>query len=193
MQIMGSRRATLRARPVRSAGRRDGAVSWESCSVLSTACPVRQNPSEWSRLSTDRRACDSEESATCSRRLARFFTRTVEIVREPKEGHRDEPDFVLVPLADEGGGQPSDRKLPLEVKWSHNKECIPSLKSQLGQRYLLDQGLTHGLYVVGYSGVPPNDDLEVLRHKLASARDELVATHPHLRIGIVVLPLARDK
>ena len=40
----------------------------------------------------------------------------------------------------------------IEVKWSDNKEVSIGLTEQLGQHYLVDGGLTHGIYFVGWCG-----------------------------------------
>lgn len=40
----------------------------------------------------------------------------------------------------------------IEVKWSDNAECATSLCEQLGMRYLVDGGLTHGIYFIGWCG-----------------------------------------
>lgn len=40
----------------------------------------------------------------------------------------------------------------IEVKWSDNRETDTSLVEQLGRRYLLGEGLTHGVFLVGWCG-----------------------------------------
>jgi len=40
----------------------------------------------------------------------------------------------------------------IEVKWSDNPDCATSLQGQLGKRYLIDDGETHGIYFVGWCG-----------------------------------------
>jgi hypothetical protein len=40
----------------------------------------------------------------------------------------------------------------IEVKWSDNKEAQSSLTEQLARKYLLAEGLTHGVYLVGWCG-----------------------------------------
>lgn len=42
--------------------------------------------------------------------------------------------------------------LIIEVKWSDNGEVSTSLVEQLGKEYLLGNGLTHGIYLVGWCG-----------------------------------------
>lgn len=40
----------------------------------------------------------------------------------------------------------------IEVKWSDNEEMSVSLYDQLGDKYLIQEGLTHGIYLVGWNG-----------------------------------------
>ncbi|HWM95073.1 MAG TPA: hypothetical protein VN493_30235 [Thermoanaerobaculia bacterium] len=42
--------------------------------------------------------------------------------------------------------------LIIEVKWSDNAEVSTSLVEQLGKGYLLENRLTHGIYLVGWCG-----------------------------------------
>ncbi|MEQ9079991.1 MAG: hypothetical protein RLP09_39380 [Sandaracinaceae bacterium] len=109
------------------------------------------------------------------------------IKREPEEAFGDEPDLVLFALEGEA------RELVVEVKWSHNDKVIPSLTEQLGQRYLLDQGRTHGIYVVGFTGqgYAERKDSARLKAALKRRRDAFLSEHPELRVDFVVLPLSR--
>lgn len=109
------------------------------------------------------------------------------IKREPEEAFGDEPDLVLCALKGEA------RQLVVEVKWSHNDKVIPSLTEQLGQRYLLDQGRTHGIYVVGFTGqgYAERKGSARLKAALKRRRDAFLSEHPELRVDFVVLPLSR--
>ena len=44
----------------------------------------------------------------------------------------------------------------MEVKWSDNQDrehgVLTALEKQLGDKYLLDESLTHGVYFVGWNG-----------------------------------------
>ena len=40
----------------------------------------------------------------------------------------------------------------LEIKWSDNPTVATGLARQLGEDYLLRNGLTHGIYLVGWTG-----------------------------------------
>jgi len=40
----------------------------------------------------------------------------------------------------------------IEVKWSDNVEVETSLETQLGEKYLLGEGRSHGIFLVGWSG-----------------------------------------
>ncbi len=40
----------------------------------------------------------------------------------------------------------------IEIKWSDNPDVSTSLAAQLGQMYLIPEGLTHGIYLVGWNG-----------------------------------------
>ena len=43
-------------------------------------------------------------------------------------------------------------ELPIEVKWSDNRDVYSAVSEQLGGQYLLSTGWRHGLYVVGWTG-----------------------------------------
>src|SRR5206468_241409 len=40
----------------------------------------------------------------------------------------------------------------IEVKWSDHRDLSTSQEGQLMQQYLLENGLTHGIYLVGWCG-----------------------------------------
>lgn len=42
----------------------------------------------------------------------------------------------------------------IEVKWSDNEDVSTSLASQLGEQYLVQENLTHGIYFVGWNNRP---------------------------------------
>jgi hypothetical protein len=100
------------------------------------------------------------------------------VSREPKGQFGEMPDFVVRYEANE---------IPIEVKWSHD-DPVGNLRQQLAQRYLLDRGNTHGLFVVGLTG--DTGEASLGKH-LEEARDAVVADHPQLRIAIVLVPVAR--
>lgn len=70
------------------------------------------------------------------------------IDREPLAGMNQRQD-VKVQAPTLSGGHAT---VVIEVKWSDNKDVSSSLSDQLGDNYLLGQGLTHGIYLVGWYG-----------------------------------------
>jgi hypothetical protein len=70
----------------------------------------------------------------------------------------------------------------IEVKWSDNSETRSGLVDQLGERYLLREGLTHGIFLVGWcgewcpgAGRHGMTDAEELRRFLRKQKDEFCA------------------
>ncbi len=107
------------------------------------------------------------------------------IHREVQEqAGNDRLDFAVIPVGNHASVG-SSFELPVEVKWSHNSKCVESLSDQLGRRYVLEKGRTHGLYVVGFSG----GDLASLRERLEKARAEFEHAH-RVKLGVVILPFA---
>ena len=92
----------------------------------------------------------------------------------------------------------------IEIKWSDHGEVSTSLRDQLGIDYLLANGLTHGIYLVGWSipgkwsgkaGVDPPDNLEspeawkaALQRQAHAFRSE----HPEIHIKPIVIDLCWD-
>ncbi|MEM6275067.1 MAG: hypothetical protein AAF735_07495 [Myxococcota bacterium] len=88
-------------------------------------------------------------------------------------------------------------RIMIELKWVDHRDVCQSLETQLGQKYLLEEKQTHGIYFVGWlDGATPNgytrlshnrpesaDDLRTLLSKQAA---RFVADHPKLRIHISV-------
>lgn len=72
--------------------------------------------------------------------------------------------------------------LIIEVKWSDHREVSTSLVEQLGRQYLLENGLTHGIYLVGWCG---GGSLEELRTEL----EEQAREQKEVSIVPVVLDL----
>lgn len=90
----------------------------------------------------------------------------------------------------------------VEIKWSDNPEVSTSQVEQLGKDYLLDNGLTHGIYLVGWSGrtVPwkgaaelapePRSSLLAWRRSLEEQARIFVQENPGARVVPVVMDLA---
>ena len=73
----------------------------------------------------------------------------INIVREDQIARRQRFDLrVTAPCH----GTRRLSTIVIEVKWSTNDETRTGLVSQLGERYLLGEGLTHGIFLVGWSG-----------------------------------------
>jgi hypothetical protein len=88
----------------------------------------------------------------------------------------------------------------VEMKWSTNVETRTALIEQLGMSYLRGEGLTHGVFLVGWSGWwrpghrrPRGEDPDELRRYLLRQRDEFCQSGEPgggLRIEPVVLDLS---
>ena len=73
----------------------------------------------------------------------------VQIVREDQVARRQRFDLrVTAPCH----GSRKLLTIVIEVKWSTNNETRSGLVSQLGDSYLRGEGLTHGIFLVGWSG-----------------------------------------
>jgi hypothetical protein len=100
----------------------------------------------------------------------------VQAVREDQVSRRQRLDLrVTVPC--QGTGRLAT--VVVEVKWSTNDETRTGLVSQLGERYLLGEGLTHGIFLVGWSGEwrpgdgsGANTDARELERFLTDQRDD---------------------
>jgi hypothetical protein len=84
----------------------------------------------------------------------------------------------------------------VEIKWSDNEETETSLTEQLGRKYLLGHDLTHGIYLVGWTGSwkslgQKNTSLDALREHLARQAAAFTADGEgkSLKIASVVLDL----
>lgn len=134
-------------------------------------------------------------------RLPRIADRVeVDILREDQIARRQRLDLrVTAPCR--GTGRLAT--VIVEVKWSTNEETRSGLVSQLGSRYLLGEGKTHGLFLVGWSGswwprdgTGESSDLLGLERFLQHQRDDYCrAGEPgeSLRIEPFVLDLRRKK
>lgn len=90
----------------------------------------------------------------------------------------------------------------VEIKWSDNPEVSTSQVDQLGRDYLLDNGLTHGIYLVGWSGqsVPwkgapelapePRSSPPAWRKSLEEQARSFLQENPGLRVVPIVMDLA---
>lgn len=73
----------------------------------------------------------------------------VTIFREDQIARRQRLDLrILAPLY----GGSGLTQVVVEVKWSMNSETRTGLVEQLGDRYLIGEGLTHGVFLVGWTG-----------------------------------------
>lgn len=92
----------------------------------------------------------------------------------------------------------------IEIKWSDNDEVSTSLIQQLGDGYLLQNGLTHGIYLVGWSGEPgpwkgtargkrptPRTDPAAWQTALDEQAQLFVQDHPD-RPGLRITPVVLD-
>jgi hypothetical protein len=109
--------------------------------------------------------------------LSRLAERVeVQIVREDQVANRQRLDLRVLAPCHGGNGM---AQVVVEVKWSTNDETRVGLVDQLGNRYLLGETLTHGIFLVGWSGEWwPRDgtgrstDLHSLINYLSTQRDD---------------------
>lgn len=86
----------------------------------------------------------------------------------------------------------------IELKWSDHPHVSTSLRTQLGIEYLMNAGLTHGIYLVGWSvpgkwedtGVHLADSsaIDGWRAALTAQADDFSRANP----GVVIIPLVVD-
>jgi hypothetical protein len=99
----------------------------------------------------------------------------VQILREDQVSYRRKFDLrVTAPCL----GTRRSATVVIEVKWSTNPETRSALTGQLGRQYLLGEGLTHGVFLVGWAGwwqpgnrKPKGRDLTELSRFLNDQRD----------------------
>lgn len=89
----------------------------------------------------------------------------------------------------------------IEIKWSDHGQVSTSLRDQLGNSYLVPNGLTHGIYLVGWcepgrwkndSGIDPPTDLgslEAWQEAFRRQADAFSAQHPSISICPIVIDL----
>lgn len=119
----------------------------------------------------------------------------VQILREDQIGRRQRLDLrVIAPR--HGTGQLA--VVVVEVKWSTNRETGTGLTSQLGKRYLLGEGRTHGIYLVGWcgewlpgDGTGANTDKAALERFLTEQRNGLCEPG-HPGAGLRIEPFLLD-
>jgi hypothetical protein len=111
----------------------------------------------------------------------------VRLTRAPVEGHGDEPDYVAALLQSD-----DDRSVAIEAKWSHDRRWLEGLDT-LAEHYMRDQHREHGIYVVGFTGEPPNKSEQRVRARLEAKVGEIRKANPSYRIELVVLPIVREK
>ncbi|HYU33897.1 MAG TPA: hypothetical protein VEW48_17225, partial [Thermoanaerobaculia bacterium] len=81
----------------------------------------------------------------------------------------------------------------IEIKWSDHRDVSTSLATQLGEDYLLQNGLTQGIYLVGWTGATRRwPDREACQAEMAAQARLFCEAHPELRIVPLVMDLAWD-
>lgn len=107
-----------------------------------------------------------------------------QVWREPVEGQRDEPDFVVTvgPI-----------QVPIEIKWSKNSEIIEGLSDQLGRRYLQEKGRAHGVYFVAWCGwsTRAGETRDELRSRLLAEAERLRGVTLHVVVADLRHPSER--
>ena len=105
---------------------------------------------------------------------------------------------VLVQVSGRGAVSGDAIRVPMEVKLSCNSEAKTGMRAQLADRYMLELGASHGVYVVVWMSVPQPDKLrEAHRPKWASmesAQEDLRLEAERLlkENGIRVRPIVVD-
>ena len=153
-----------------------------------------------------KRLLEEALQAYLRRRLGDLMSRVADGVAIPPPTREDQIAFrrrldLRVTAPCRGGG--SVATVVIEIKWSDNPDTATSLTDQLGTQYLLGERLTHGVYLVGWTGEwSPGDwsrtgsSLDGLRQRLADQRDEFCRPGSPgygLRIEPVVIDLRRDR
>ncbi len=117
---------------------------------------------------------------------------TFELIRESQGKYQRRFDLDI--LAPDLARQLA--RVRVEIKWSDNKETDSSLTEQLGRKYLLGHGLSHGIYLVGWTGSwtrqgQKNTSIDALREHLARQTEAFTADEnvKSLMIVPVVLDL----
>lgn len=87
----------------------------------------------------------------------------------------------------------------IEVKWQDNPEVATALVEQLGRKYLEEEGLACGIYLVGWAGGEKGRKQiggrwvcgpKEFRNALEAQADEYLNSHSDKRIAVVVLDLS---
>lgn len=131
------------------------------------------------------RANEGKLQAYISRRLDDLFPRywgSVELrplnMREPQGQFRRRCDILVVAAL----GGPTPATVAVEIKWSHDRRCGTSLTEQLVNKYLLQEGRSHGVYLVGWSGTPKRDTWARRKREHVQQSRRARATHPDLNV-----------
>ena len=107
--------------------------------------------------------------------------REVEIHRRsvgPAEGGEPGSEVdILVQVPGRGNVSGDAVRVPIEVKLSCNNEAKTGIRTQLADRYMLQLGASHGVYVVVWMSLPQADELQE-HHRpkwpsIEAARDDL--------------------
>ena len=122
------------------------------------------------------------------------------IVREDQVAYRRKLDLRVMARCH---GSERLAILVIEIKWSDNDETRTGLVEQLGRRYLLGENLTHGIFLVGWTGswssgegAAANHDRSRLQENLVRQRDEFCKVGQPgagLRIEPFVLDVRRSR
>lgn len=114
--------------------------------------------------------------------------------RETRVRYRRQLDIrVLAPTT-----RGDTARVIIEIKWSDNNDISTSLRYQLGEKYLRGESLTHGIYLVGWTGAfgvwrraeyprPKTGDLESFKKALNRQAGQLNEDHPDLTVKPFVL------
>jgi hypothetical protein len=112
--------------------------------------------------------------------------RIVFLNREPLAARNTRNDIKIQTTSLDG----KPLTLIIEIKWSDNADVSTSLVEQLGKGYLKENGLTHGIYFVGWCGhSTPEFSLDSWRARLEEQARLFQTDQPDLKISPFLLDL----
>jgi hypothetical protein len=104
-------------------------------------------------------------------------------LREPQDKFRRRFDILVV------ASLPGSKTgaVPIELKWSDDNRCEKALTDQLVNKYLVDAGRLHGVYLVGWCGSPKGATWEGRKRAHAKQVTQASASRAALRVAAAYL------
>jgi hypothetical protein len=104
-------------------------------------------------------------------------------LREPQDKFRRRFDILVV--ASLPGSKTA--AVPIEIKWSDDGRCEKALTDQLVNKYLVDAGRLHGVYLVGWCGSPKGPTWDRRKRAHATQVTRASASRRALRVAATYL------